>query len=214
MPTVKNVGEPCAGEPHARIDGGREEASLSRHPPRETGAPLAYPTTPDPGQFIQLARVVADADDGEHVERAVESAVAAGSRRYRSDRPQETGNGAHPARRASRASELKRSITISPMRFAASSTPIPGSASSCAATFRTSAAPQTRRARRSTRVDLWPDFGRFTHQKLGDAVAIRPRENGSSEDESEERPRRGPRAIRNVAEHNCGKARTSCRWAG
>jgi hypothetical protein len=25
MPTVKNVGEPCAGEPHARIDGGREE---------------------------------------------------------------------------------------------------------------------------------------------------------------------------------------------
>ncbi len=25
MPAVKNVGEPCAGEPHARIDGGREE---------------------------------------------------------------------------------------------------------------------------------------------------------------------------------------------
>ena len=30
MPTVKNVGEPCAGEPHARIDGGREETSVSR----------------------------------------------------------------------------------------------------------------------------------------------------------------------------------------
>src|SRR5512144_117073 len=30
MPPVKNVGEPCAGEPHARIDGGREETSDSR----------------------------------------------------------------------------------------------------------------------------------------------------------------------------------------
>ena len=30
MPTVKNVGEPCAGEPHARFDGGREETSDSR----------------------------------------------------------------------------------------------------------------------------------------------------------------------------------------
>ncbi|MDX6707683.1 MAG: hypothetical protein QOI48_3529, partial [Solirubrobacteraceae bacterium] len=27
MPAVKNVGEPCAGEPHARFDGGREETS-------------------------------------------------------------------------------------------------------------------------------------------------------------------------------------------
>jgi len=25
MPAVKNVGEPCAGEPHARFDGRREE---------------------------------------------------------------------------------------------------------------------------------------------------------------------------------------------
>src|SRR3954447_6971779 len=30
MPAVKNVGEPCAGEPHARFDGGREETSDSR----------------------------------------------------------------------------------------------------------------------------------------------------------------------------------------
>jgi hypothetical protein len=30
MPAVKNVGEPCAGEPHARFDGGREETSASR----------------------------------------------------------------------------------------------------------------------------------------------------------------------------------------
>src|SRR3954453_16033976 len=30
MPAVKNVGEPCAGEPHARFDGGREETSDTR----------------------------------------------------------------------------------------------------------------------------------------------------------------------------------------
>src|SRR4051794_30719484 len=30
MPAEKNVGEPCAGEPHARFDGGREETSDSR----------------------------------------------------------------------------------------------------------------------------------------------------------------------------------------
>jgi hypothetical protein len=30
MPAVKNVGEPCAGEPHARFDGGREETNVSR----------------------------------------------------------------------------------------------------------------------------------------------------------------------------------------
>jgi Reverse transcriptase (RNA-dependent DNA polymerase)/Group II intron, maturase-specific domain len=29
-PTVKNVREPCAGEPHARFDGGREETGTSR----------------------------------------------------------------------------------------------------------------------------------------------------------------------------------------
>jgi hypothetical protein len=29
MPAVKNVGEPCAGEPHARFDGGREETSAN-----------------------------------------------------------------------------------------------------------------------------------------------------------------------------------------
>ncbi len=34
MPAVKDVGEPCAGEPHARFDGGREETNASR--PRRT----------------------------------------------------------------------------------------------------------------------------------------------------------------------------------
>ena len=43
MPAVKNVGEPCAGEPHARIDGGREETGQSGQQPRGQ-APLAYPT--------------------------------------------------------------------------------------------------------------------------------------------------------------------------
>jgi hypothetical protein len=38
MPTVKNVGEPCAGEPHARIDGGREETGTSRQVRAEPGA--------------------------------------------------------------------------------------------------------------------------------------------------------------------------------
>jgi hypothetical protein len=35
---VKNVGEPCAGEPHARIDGGREETGTSRQVRAEPGA--------------------------------------------------------------------------------------------------------------------------------------------------------------------------------
>ena len=30
MPAVKDVGEPCEGEPHARIDGGWEETNVSR----------------------------------------------------------------------------------------------------------------------------------------------------------------------------------------
>jgi|HubBroStandDraft_6_1064221.scaffolds.fasta_scaffold35780_2 hypothetical protein len=38
MPTVKNVGEPCAGQPHARIDGGREETGTSRQVRAEPGA--------------------------------------------------------------------------------------------------------------------------------------------------------------------------------
>ena len=44
MPTVKNVGEPCAGEPHARFDGGREETRASRQR-RAAQAPPVYPTT-------------------------------------------------------------------------------------------------------------------------------------------------------------------------
>jgi len=37
MPAVKNVGEPCAREPHARIDGGREETRDQSATPREPG---------------------------------------------------------------------------------------------------------------------------------------------------------------------------------
>jgi hypothetical protein len=44
MPAVKNVGEPCAGEPHARIDGGREETKHQSAPAARSQAPLAYPT--------------------------------------------------------------------------------------------------------------------------------------------------------------------------
>jgi hypothetical protein len=38
MPTVKNVGEPCAGKPHVRIDGGREETTHSRQGRASPGA--------------------------------------------------------------------------------------------------------------------------------------------------------------------------------
>jgi putative transposase len=46
MPTVKNVGEPCAGEPHARIEvaaGGNQASRASTC--RAAQAPLADPTT-------------------------------------------------------------------------------------------------------------------------------------------------------------------------
>ena len=36
VPAVKDVGEPCEGEPHARIAGGREETNASRPTPRGT----------------------------------------------------------------------------------------------------------------------------------------------------------------------------------
>src|SRR4051794_34857523 len=45
MPAVKNVGEPCAGEPHARFDGGREETSDSR-PRRTTPGASRLPDQP------------------------------------------------------------------------------------------------------------------------------------------------------------------------
>ena len=47
MPTVKNVGEPCAGEPHARFDaaaGGNQASRLGR----AAQAPPADPTATDP----------------------------------------------------------------------------------------------------------------------------------------------------------------------
>ena len=45
MPTVKNVGEPCAGKSHARFEvaAGGNQASRLR---RAAQAPLADPTTP------------------------------------------------------------------------------------------------------------------------------------------------------------------------
>lgn len=49
MPTLKNVGEPCAGEPHARIDGGERNQESVGHAARHR-APLAYPTRPAPGR--------------------------------------------------------------------------------------------------------------------------------------------------------------------
>ena len=45
MPAVKNVGEPCAGEPHARIEvaaGGNQTSRASTR--RAVQAPLADPT--------------------------------------------------------------------------------------------------------------------------------------------------------------------------
>jgi hypothetical protein len=45
MPAVKNVGEPCAGEPHARIEvaaGGNQTSRASTC--RAVQAPLADPT--------------------------------------------------------------------------------------------------------------------------------------------------------------------------
>jgi hypothetical protein len=44
MPAVKNVGEPCEGELHARFDGGREETSASRQQP--CGTRRLLPTRP------------------------------------------------------------------------------------------------------------------------------------------------------------------------
>ena len=44
MPAVKDVGEPCEGEPHARFDGGREETNASRLIAAQRQAPPAYPT--------------------------------------------------------------------------------------------------------------------------------------------------------------------------
>jgi hypothetical protein len=51
MPAVKNVGEPCAGEPHARFEvaaGGNQTSRASTR--RAVQAPLADPTkTPELG---------------------------------------------------------------------------------------------------------------------------------------------------------------------
>jgi hypothetical protein len=55
MPAVKDVGEPCEGEPHARFDGGREETNASRPKPR--GARRLPPTRPlSPGSLKPRAR--------------------------------------------------------------------------------------------------------------------------------------------------------------
>jgi hypothetical protein len=55
MPTVKNVGEPCAGEPHARIDGGREETKpVGLNQPHGPGA-SRLPDQPPPGRGTTVA---------------------------------------------------------------------------------------------------------------------------------------------------------------
>jgi hypothetical protein len=58
MPTVKNVGEPCAGEPHARFDaaaGGNQTSRLRR----AAQAPPADPTL----TVLNDAAAVADVRD-------------------------------------------------------------------------------------------------------------------------------------------------------
>jgi hypothetical protein len=59
MPTVKNVGEPCAGEPHARIDGGREETSVSRRRRATLGASRlpGHPRVAEPSRRSSLPRI-------------------------------------------------------------------------------------------------------------------------------------------------------------
>jgi hypothetical protein len=58
MPTVKNVGEPCAGEPHARFDGGREETSDSR-PRRATSGASRLPDQPPRALDVPAHGVIA-----------------------------------------------------------------------------------------------------------------------------------------------------------
>jgi len=70
MPAVKNVGEPCAGEPHARFEvaaGGNQTSRASTR--RAVQAPLADPTktpddvprakTPEDGRTASLAEIAA-----------------------------------------------------------------------------------------------------------------------------------------------------------
>jgi len=57
MPAVNGVGEPCAGEPHARFDGGREETNDGgRRNAARRQAPLAYPTAFSQGRTRDEAR--------------------------------------------------------------------------------------------------------------------------------------------------------------
>jgi hypothetical protein len=54
MPTAKNVGEPCAGEPHARFEvaaGGNQNSRASTR--RAVQAPLADPTEAGPRWYIR-----------------------------------------------------------------------------------------------------------------------------------------------------------------
>jgi hypothetical protein len=56
MPAVKGVGEPCAGEPHARFDGRELETeqamAADQGSPRETAGPEPGPTySPSPRQL-------------------------------------------------------------------------------------------------------------------------------------------------------------------
>jgi hypothetical protein len=73
MPTVKNVGEPCAGEPHARFDvgGGRKPdqsatprgPGASRRPYRDPDS-SALSDLPQAGTRLLLGKTVREANSG------------------------------------------------------------------------------------------------------------------------------------------------------
>ena len=79
MLAVKNVGEPCAGEPHARIDGGREETRAQSAMPCDPGAsrlPDHPPANSHARRSGRLARLLPTAAVGAGKQIVVIDAVA------------------------------------------------------------------------------------------------------------------------------------------
>jgi hypothetical protein len=71
MPTVKDVGEPCAGEPHARFEvaagGNRNQSAIAAR----NWAPPADPTARNENQLACLVRSVeAHGSSGQSCERS------------------------------------------------------------------------------------------------------------------------------------------------
>jgi hypothetical protein len=68
MPAVKNVGEPCAGEPHARIEvaAGGNQASRA-NTCRAAQAPPADPTALSRSRSIELRSCSSSCDAMSHV---------------------------------------------------------------------------------------------------------------------------------------------------